>query len=43
MEKKRIDSAAERANQSVRTPVEVIPIGNRNVKLSLQDLVKLQQ
>ena len=43
MEKKRIDSAVGRANQSVRTPVEAIPIGNRNKKLSLQDLVKLRQ
>ena len=43
MEKKRIDSTAERAGQSAKTLEEVIPIGNRNVKLSLQGLVKLQQ
>ena len=43
MEKKRIDSAVERANQSVRTPVEAIPVTNRSVKLSLQGLEKLRQ
>ena len=42
MEKNRIGSAVEKANQSVRTPVEAIPIGNKSVKLSLQDLVKLR-
>ena len=43
MEKNRIGSAVERANQSVRAPVEAIPIGNRSVRLNLQDLVKLEQ
>ena len=43
MEKKRIDSVVERVNQSARTPVKAIPIGNRNERLNLQRLVKLQQ
>ena len=43
MNKKRIDSAAERVNQSAKRPVGVIPIGNRNVRPSLQHPVRLQQ
>ena len=42
-EKKRIDSTAERVNQSAKTPAEVVPIGNRNVRPSLQHPVKLRQ
>ena len=42
-EKKRIDSAAERVNQSAKMPVGVIPNGNRNVKPSLQHPVRLRQ
>ena len=42
MVKRKTDSAAARANQSAKTLEEVIPIGNRNVKPSLQGLVKLR-
>ena len=43
MEKKRIDSVAERVNQLAKRPVGVIPIGNRYVRPILQHLVRFEQ
>ena len=41
--KKKIDSAAESVNQSVKTLAGVIPIRNRSVRPSLQHPTKLRQ
>ena len=41
--KKKIDSVAGRANQSVKRPVEVTPVGNRSVRPSQRHLERLRQ
>ena len=40
--RKRTDSAVARANQSARTPEEVIPIGSKSAKPSPRVLERLQ-